>query len=124
MVGRAVESSFMRKFPFEFGTGTRFKHRPDPLQRRSTSLIYGGRDVPKRDVLPPVVVPPATDTSATPVAFGKRTQRERQAEHSRRLSLLRCSFCCKRQGEVKALFEGARAFICDECVSLLADRSG
>jgi len=33
----------------------------------------------------------------------------------------RCSFCSKRRDEVAALFEGPRAFICDECVSLFGD---
>jgi ATP-dependent Clp protease ATP-binding subunit ClpX len=30
----------------------------------------------------------------------------------------RCSFCGKRQSEVKKLLAGEKAFICDECVAI------
>ena len=34
---------------------------------------------------------------------------------------LRCSFCGKSEDQVKKLVAGAKAYICDECVSV-ADR--
>jgi ATP-dependent Clp protease ATP-binding subunit ClpX len=34
---------------------------------------------------------------------------------------LRCSFCGKDQDDVKKLVDGAKAFICNECVAI-ADR--
>jgi ATP-dependent protease Clp ATPase subunit len=34
---------------------------------------------------------------------------------------LRCSFCGKREDQVKKLVAGAKALICDECVAI-ADR--
>lgn len=35
--------------------------------------------------------------------------------------VLRCSFCNKRQNEVRKLIAGPKVFICDECVDVCVD---
>lgn len=36
-------------------------------------------------------------------------------------TVLRCSFCCKRQHEVRTLFADPGVYICDECVTLCSE---
>ena len=40
------------------------------------------------------------------------------AKSGERTQDLACSFCAKRQREVKKLISGPKVFICDECISL------
>lgn len=37
------------------------------------------------------------------------------------LTLKRCTFCCKTQGQVEVLIDGPEALICNECIALCVE---
>jgi len=52
---------------------------------------------------------------------GKQTPEEAPNEKQRSAPELRCSFCSKRQSEVKKMIKAPNAIICDECVGVCID---